>query len=151
MRISDWRSDVCSSELTALMRDPDVAAIFDEGDSEVTLRWTDEATGLQCKARADRWNRLRRYMADLKTTDDASERGFGRSVVKYGYDVTHAHYCEGARACGEPVDKYLIVAQEQKAPYLAAVYELDAAAESRGHDIRNAGMPDRKNTRLQSS
>src|SRR3546814_4036406 len=39
---------------TALMRDPDVAAIFDEGDSEVTLRWTDEATGLQCKARADR-------------------------------------------------------------------------------------------------
>src|SRR3546814_5242986 len=79
-------------------------------------------------------------MADLKTTDDASERGFGRSVVNYGYDITHAHYCEGARACGEPVDKYLIVAQEKKAPYLAAVYELDAAAESRGYEIRNAGM-----------
>src|SRR3546814_1066872 len=61
-------------------------------------------------------------------------------LVKYGYDVTHAHYCEGARACGEPVDKYLIVAQEKKAPYLAAVYELDAAAESRGYEIRNAGM-----------
>src|SRR3546814_14183693 len=88
---------------TALMRDPDVAAIFDEGDSEVTLRWTDEATGLQCKARADRWNRLRRYMADLKTTDDASERGLGRSGVKYGYDVTPAHYCERTRACGQPI------------------------------------------------
>src|SRR3546814_20581738 len=100
---------------TALVRDPELAAIFDEGDSDVKLRWTDEATGLQCKARADRWNRLRRYRADLKTTDEASERGFGRSVVKYGYDVTHAHYCEGARACGEPVDKYLIVAQEKKA------------------------------------
>src|SRR3546814_3538690 len=79
-------------------------------------------------------------MSDLKATDDASERGFGRSVVNYGYDITHAHYCEGARACGEPVDKYLIVAQEKKAPYLAAVYELDAAAESRGYEIRNAGM-----------
>src|SRR3546814_3892487 len=79
-------------------------------------------------------------MADLKTTDDAIERGFGRSVVNYGYDSTHAHYCEGARACGELVDKYLIVAQEKKAPYLAAVYELDAAAESRGYEIRNAGM-----------
>src|SRR3546814_11562039 len=64
---------------TALMRDPDVAAIFDEGDSEVTLRWTDEATRLQCTARADRWNRLRRYMADLQTKADASERRFGRS------------------------------------------------------------------------
>src|SRR3546814_8878287 len=118
---------------TALMRDPEVAALFAEGESEVTLRWVDEATGLRCKARADRWNRRRRYMADLKTTDDASERGFGRSVVNYGYDITHAHYCEGARACGEPVDKYLIVAQEKKAPYLAAVYE------------------DRKSTRLNSS
>src|SRR3546814_4013827 len=88
------------------MRDPDVAAIFEEGDSEVTLRWTDEATGLQCKARADRWNRLRRYMAALKTTDDASERGFGRSVVKYGYDVRHAHYFEGARACGEMSEEH---------------------------------------------
>src|SRR3546814_17531404 len=79
-------------------------------------------------------------MADLKTTDDASERGFGRSVVNYGYDITHAHYCEGARACGEPGDKYLIVSQEKKAPYLAAVYALEAAAESRGYEIRNEGM-----------
>src|SRR3546814_13011193 len=57
---------------TALMRDPDVAAIFDEGASEATLRWTDEAQGLQCKARADRCNRLRRYMDDLKPPADSS-------------------------------------------------------------------------------
>src|SRR3546814_5712930 len=84
--------------------------------------------------------RISDWSSDVCSSDLASERGFGRSVVKYGYDVTHAHYCEGARACGEPVDKYLIVAQEKKAPYLAAVYELDAAAESRGYEIRNAGM-----------
>src|SRR3546814_4599909 len=84
--------------------------------------------------------RISDWSSDVCSSDLASERGFGRSVVKYGYDVTHAHYCEGARACGEPVDKYLIVAQEKKAPYLAAVYELDAAAESRGYAIRNAGM-----------
>ena len=74
----------------ALMRDTEIAALFGEGDSEVTLRWIDEATGLHCKARADRWNRRVRKMADLKTTDDASPREFGRSVVKYGYDITHA-------------------------------------------------------------
>lgn len=124
----------------ALMRNPEAAELFDEGESEVTLRWIDEATGLRCKARADRWNRRKRRMADLKTTDDAGERAFGRSVVKFGYDITHAHYCEGAKACGEPVDEYLIVAQEKSAPYLVAVYQLDAPAEARGYEIRERGM-----------
>lgn len=124
----------------ALFRDPYIAALFADGDSEVTLRCTDEATGLRCKARADRWNRRKRYMVDLKTTDDASPRAFGRSVVRYGYDVTHAHYTECAKACGEPIDEYLIVAQEKRAPYLAAVYQLDAAAEARGYEIRQRGI-----------
>lgn len=125
----------------ALMRNPDAAdALFTDGESEVTLRWTDGDTGLKCKARADRWNRRRRFMADLKSTDDASERGFGRSVVRYGYDITHAHYCEAAKECGEPLDCYLIVAQEKRPPYLSVVYQLDVAAEARGYEIRNSGM-----------
>lgn len=125
----------------ALMRDREIASLlFGEGDSEVTLRWTDDETGLRCKARADRWNRRRRIMADLKSTDDASERAFGRSVVRYGYDITHAHYCEGAKVCDQPLDKYLLVAQEKTPPYLAAVYELDEPAEARGYEIRQRGM-----------
>lgn len=124
----------------ALMSDPEIADLFSDGESEVTLRWTDEETGLSCKARADRWNRRNRKMADLKSTEDASPRGFARSVVKYGYDVTMAHYSEGARACGEPIEKYLIVAQEKKPPYLAALYELDPAGESRGYEIRQRSM-----------
>jgi hypothetical protein len=124
----------------ALMKNPDAAELLGEGDSEVTLRWTDEETGLRCKARADRWLRRRRIMADLKTTDDASERGFGRSVVRYGYDVTHAHYCEGAKACGEPVEEYRIIVQEKRKPYLSVVYHLDAAAEARGYEIRQRGF-----------
>jgi len=124
----------------ALMSNPDIADLFAEGDSEVTIRWIDEASGLSCKARADRWNRRDRVMIDLKTTEDASPRAFARSVVTYGYDITHAHYAEGARACGEPVDRYLIVAQEKKAPYLAAVYQLDDAGEARGYELRQRGM-----------
>ena len=124
----------------ALMAHPMAAELFAEGDSEVTLRWIDPATGLRCKARADRWNRRRRFMADLKSTIDASARAFGRSVVRYGYDVTHAHYTEGARECGEPIEHYYIVAQEKRKPYLCAVYELNAAAEARGYEIRERGM-----------
>lgn len=125
---------------SALMRNPDAAELFADGDSEITLRWDDERTGLPCKARADRWNRRRRFMVDLKTADDASERAFGRSVVNYGYDITHAHYGEGAKALGEPIHQYLLVVQEKKPPYLSAVYQLDPAAESRGYEIRDRGM-----------
>src|SRR3546814_20266944 len=59
---------------TALMRAPEVAALFAEGETEVTLRWLDEATGLRCKASADRWHRPRRYLTGLTTTDAASKR-----------------------------------------------------------------------------
>lgn len=124
----------------ALMRNPDAAEQLAEGESEVTLCWDDEGTGLRCKARADRWNRRRRFMADLKTTDDASERAFSHSVVKYGYDITHAHYSEGAKALGEPIGSYRLVVQEKRPPYLAIVYQLDAAGESRGYEIRQRSM-----------
>lgn len=124
----------------ALMRNPDAAELLAEGDSEITLRWDDEDAGLPCKARADRWNRRKRFMADLKATDDAGERAFGRSVVNYGYDITHAHYSEGAKACGEPINQYLLFVQEKKPPYLSAVYQLDPSAESRGYEIRQRSM-----------
>lgn len=138
--ITQSDADLIEAMHAGLMANPKVAELLAEGDSEVTMRWTDPATGLRCKARADRWNRQRRYMVDLKTTLDASPRQFARSVVSYGYDVTHAHYTEGARECGEPIDHYYIVAQEKRAPHLAAVYQLSPAAEARGYEIRSRGM-----------
>ncbi len=123
----------------ALMQHPVAAGIMREGHSEVTMRWTDPETGVQCKARADWWKPGRFFM-DLKTTDDASPDGFKRSVAKYGYHVQHAHYCDGAAACGDPVQNYLILAQEKEAPYVAAVYHIDAAAEIRGYDLRQRGL-----------
>lgn len=124
----------------ALLRNRDVAQLLAEGDSEVTMRWVDPATGLRCKARADRWNRRRRYMVDIKTCEDASERAFARAVIRHGYDITTAHYAEGARACGEPIDHYYLVAQEKRPPYLAVIYELDAEADGRGTWLRERGM-----------
>jgi hypothetical protein len=124
----------------ALIADPLAAGIFlRDGYSEVTMRWVDEPTGIACKARADRW-RPGKFIADLKTTDDASPDGFKRSIVKYGYHVQHAHYCDAARACGEAVRNYLIVAQEKEPPYVVGVYHIDAAAEIRGFDLRERGL-----------
>ena len=123
----------------ALVSHPVVAGILRTGHSEVTMRWTDYDTGLQCKARADWWVPGKLLM-DLKTTDDASPNGFARSVVKYSYHVQHAHYCDGARACDAQVRNYLIVAQEKTPPYLVGVYHIDANAEYRGYELRQRSM-----------
>lgn len=124
----------------ALVAHPVVAGIIRDGVSEVTMRWQDEETGVACKARADWYVASRGFFMDLKTTEDASPTGFARSIEKYGYHIQHAHYAEGARVCGLPIKNYLIVAQEKEAPYLPAVYHLDAASEQRGFAIRDAGL-----------
>ena len=125
---------------TALMANPLAAGIMKDGRSEVTMRWVDHETGVRCKARADWYVEGRRFLMDLKTTDDASPAGFARSVAKYGYHVQHAHYSDGARCCGLPIQHYLILAQEKAPPYLSAVYHVDAPAEQRGFDLRHRSL-----------
>ncbi|WP_223621208.1 PD-(D/E)XK nuclease-like domain-containing protein [Lysobacter sp. ESA13C] len=123
----------------ALSRHPLAAGIFAEGHAEVTMRWTDPETSVECKARHD-WFRPAELVADLKSTDDAGPAAFARSVDRYGYHLQHAHYIEGAIACGEAVPNFLIVAQEKEPPYLVAVYQIDAAAELRGYELRARGL-----------
>lgn len=128
--------------LAGLRADPLINQLLfaDEGDNEVTLRWVDEGTGVPCKARADRWLRRKRVMLDLKSTEDAAEVPFRRSIDAHGYHIQHAHYSAGAMACGEPLDEYLIVAQEKEAPYLARIFRLGIASEQRGYELREAGL-----------
>lgn len=123
----------------ALMQHPLVAGIMRDGHSEVTMRWTDEQTGVACKARADWWVPGKFFM-DLKTTLDASPRAFAKAIEAHGYHVQHAHYCDGARSCGEVIRNYLILAQEKEPPYVAAVYHIDSASETRGFELRERGL-----------
>ena len=64
----------------------------DDGESEVDLSYTDEATGLLCKGRADR--RTPGWTWDLKSMQDASPRGVEREIGRMRYDVQGAHYTE---------------------------------------------------------
>lgn len=137
--ISQDYADRIEAMYTALMAHPVAAGIMRNGKAEVTMYWVDPDTGVKCKARADWWVPGKFFM-DLKTTDDASPQAFARSIAKYGYHVQHAHYCDGARECGEAISHYLILAQEKEAPYLPAVYHIDAEAEQRGFALRHASL-----------
>lgn len=115
----------------AVRAHPVAAALLDQGEAEVTLRWTDEETGLECKGRAD-W--IRREddgsitVIDLKTTRTVNPRLFASQVANLAYHGQAAHYVAGVRAMNPGVDvvRFLVIAVESSAPHDVVVYELDA-------------------------
>ncbi|GAW36982.1 exodeoxyribonuclease 8 [Roseovarius sp. A-2] len=104
------------------------------GKAELSAYWRDEETGLLCRCRPDLW--VGDVVFDLKTTDDAREHSFERSVEKFRYYVQAPFYLDGLRKAieqsgqrlpeGLEVPKHFVFgAVEKKAPYLNAVYVLD--------------------------
>lgn len=114
--------------------------LFDMCQKEVTLRWTDERTGVRCKARADLVCNELGFGGDLKSTVDASPDGFARAVHRYLYHQQHVHYTDGAQASGEPWQNFLFFAIEKEKPYVPGVYFIPAMAEERGRFLRDRAL-----------
>ena len=103
------------------------------GKAEITARWTDEDTGLRCKARGDFYVPDLAMLLDVKTTLDASPRGFAKSVTNYGYDRQDAFYRAGFTTAGARVEHVAFVVVEKEPPYAVAVYQLSERFVERGH------------------
>ena len=101
------------------------AELLSEGEAELSVTWTDEATGLPCKCRQDWW--IGDTLVDVKTTEDASPEGFARAIAKYGYHRQDAWYKRGTKA-----KRFVFIAVEKTAPYAVGVYELDALSLDQG-------------------
>lgn len=114
--------DECRAMSDAVRSHPVAGPLLDEGRAEVTIRWTDPATGLDCKGRGD-WLRPK-VLVDLKTARAIESRQFGGAAARYGYHAQLAMYRDGLRAMGECIDQVLIIAVEKIAPYEVAVYSL---------------------------
>ena len=64
----------------------------------------------------------------MKTTEDASPRGFQNSLAKFRYHVQAAWYLRGL----EGAEEFVFIAVEKKPPYLVAVYQASAAVIAAG-------------------
>jgi hypothetical protein len=96
------------------------------GDIEVVIQWTDPATGVPCKCRLD-YLLVRPTIIvalDLKSTSDASPRGFSGSVNKFGYGIQCAMYSEAVEIAFGMRPRFIFACAESSEPYLPAVYEL---------------------------
>jgi exodeoxyribonuclease VIII len=115
----------------AIRKHPLASRLLDDGKSEVTLRWEDEETGLQCKGRMD-FVRVGDVVVDLKSTQNAKAEAFRKSCANFGYHRQEAFYRQGRQAIGQETRGFLFVAVETTAPFAVATYSLKSDAVEKG-------------------
>ena len=119
----------------ALRSHPTAPALLQPGGrAEVTLVWTDQRTGVNCRARLDYLPAPRAggrlIVPDYKTTTDASLPASSRSMATYGYHLQAAWYLDGCQQLGLGDDSaaFVFICQEKTPPYVVTVYQPDPIA-----------------------
>lgn len=91
-------------------------AALQRAQREMSVFWTDEETGVQCRVRFDAL--LPRYVIfDPKTTTDARPEHFLTQARRLDYDLQAAMYTEAARRFTGEVLPFTFVAIEEDAPH----------------------------------
>lgn len=107
---------------------PTAKNLLKGGMAEQSIYAKDPETGLLCRIRTD-WTLMDGVLIDLKTTADASEEEFSRSIYKYGIHVQGAYYNAVSQwAFGGKFTNFLIIAFEKQPPYDLVVYRVDEGA-----------------------
>lgn len=103
------------------------APLFASGTlTEQTAYWTDPETGILCRLRADLVTPCRRFWVDLKTTEDASPKGWTRHAMRMGYDLQAAHYIDGARLLSGRSPEWMWLVVEREWPHGVKIHRPDA-------------------------
>lgn len=123
----------------SVFQSPGARALL-KGRHELSIVWTDEETGLLCKARHDCHSPALSggAIVDLKKTRSAAKRSFMRSVESYSYHIQAAHYCAGATAHGLPFLHFVNVAVETESPWNCQPYRMMEAAIDGGDQLRRS-------------
>ena len=99
-----------------------------DAKKELSIQWTDEETGLDMRCRVDLLipSPSGLFVGDLKTTQDASPKGFRYSCKDYGYWMQYAFYLDGIQAAtGVRPQEWYFVAAATKPPYEVCFHHFD--------------------------
>lgn len=119
----EWKENLESMN-ESIMNSPAKIIYNNDNYSELSYFW-DDLYGIRGKCRPDCLSYNGRFVLDLKTTQDASPKGFQKSIGGFGYHIQAAWYLRGLRKLGVIVDEFLFVAIEKTAPFCVGVYRAD--------------------------
>ena len=90
--------------------------------NECSIFIKDPVSSLLLKTRPDLLIESERTVYDVKTTQDASPRGFSFECNKYAYLIQAAVYVYICRLVGLDVNKFAFIACEKSAPYVSHMH-----------------------------
>jgi len=133
--VTQAESDRIAGIAQSLLSHPEVRKIIESSQPEVSAFWQER--GIWARARFDLLGDKGAW--DLKTTDDASTRGFGRAMSRFGYHQQSELYGRALGrldhpAAAEPV-RFICV--ETEAPYLVQIHTPDDTAIQVARDLNN--------------
>lgn len=108
------------------LAESEVAQDWQDAESEVTGLAKDE--GVILRVRLDRITLDRKVIFDYKTTGDVSPDGFGRQLVRMGYNWQEAFYRHVVGLLtGQEDTKFVFLAQSVEPPYECTLHACDPA------------------------
>ena len=112
-------------EMEKSFMDSPAKLIYDiKGQTELSYFWDD--TGLvKGKCRPDWISDDGNIIVDIKTTTDASPKGFQKSISTWGYHLQLAWYMRGLQKLGIPCNEFIFIAIEKTPPFSVGVYSAD--------------------------
>ncbi len=99
-----------------------------------------DETGHLCRVRPDLYRKDLGIIVDVKSTASAHPDAFARSVVNYGYHAQEAFYSDIWASLDMPVNGFVFLAWEKKAPFAYAVYELPPSIVEDGREIMRQAL-----------
>lgn len=103
--------------LSSISKHKQASKLISDGHAEESIFWTDEVSGVKCKARPD-FIREGHIVVDIKSTLDANRFEFSKDIANFGYHIQAAMYLDGATALfGHEFDQFVIIACEKNAPF----------------------------------
>lgn len=136
--INEFDYEVLLAMTRRLSSHPEAKAMLTaKGHNEVAVVWIDQDTGLLCKALMDRitTTNIGTVVLDLKTTTDASPKGFARDIAKHHYHAQAAWYLNGLYSLANASRTFVFAAIEKEAPYGCGVYRLDPDSLQQGRQL----------------
>lgn len=94
------------------------------GEIELSGFFDEPVFGIPGKLRCDKILPDDRIIIDLKSTTDASEEEFAKTIFNYGYDVSGAWYNLGAHQIDRKSYEVILIAVEKTPPYACNTFRL---------------------------
>ena len=140
LKADEWRDALGMAEAVAWH--PLAHDLLVDGKPEVSLCAHDNANGLDIKARIDFLPNSGSAIVDVKTTVDASERGFMRRAYDLGYHIQAALYLDlwNALMPTELRTEFYFIAVESSKPYAVNVFKASAEFLSKGREDYKAAL-----------